>query len=423
MKWTTEAKVGAFTIIGIILFIIGIIFVGRIDILAKPQMTINGSFEQVNGLKNGNQVKYSGVAIGTVSDIEITPQGVVVKMKINDTTQIPSDSIFSLGSDGFLGDKFIQISPGSSKVYLRDGDAVKGEGNDAVEKAMKSAEKLMAGTEQMLQSINNIIGDPQTQNALKYSLQSTAVMADNVVAITQNMADVTAQLNATAQQFNADGHVGDDMRAILTNIKETTERVDNMARAMEGTVTDPTAQNNLKETLHNTAQISARVNKLMGGKAYQSDAEIANVDSITEGGTAKKKYSSKVEPSVDFLYNTNDNEFRVNGRVRMYSDKGMGEIGLSNIGDGTDFDFNAGKFIAPKWLVRGGIFESELGIGVDYNPRGSFALSAVMYDLNHRKYRLRSDFRLHKDTYGVVQLTRPFSSSNGGTYFGIKQVF
>ena len=39
MKWTTEAKVGAFTIIGIVLFIAGILFVGRIDIWAKPQMT------------------------------------------------------------------------------------------------------------------------------------------------------------------------------------------------------------------------------------------------------------------------------------------------------------------------------------------------------------------------------------------------
>lgn len=420
MKWTTEAKVGAFTIMGIVLFIAGILFVGKVDVFGKPQMTITGDFEQVNGLKNGNQVKFSGVAIGTVSDIEITPTGIVVSMKVDDNTKIPSDSRFTLGSDGFLGDKFIQISPGSSKVYLHDGDAVKGEGADAMDKAMHSAQKLMAGTEQMLQSINNIIGDPQTQSALKHSLQSTATMADNAVAITQNMADVTAQLNAAAQHFNADGNAGEDMRAILTNIKQTTERVDNMARTMEGTVTDPKAQDNLKETLHNTAQISARVNKLMGGKAYHSES--GNVAGEI-GEDSEKKSSLKVEPSMDLLYNTNENELRVNGRVRLFTDKGMGEIGVSNLGDGSDFDLNGGKFIASKWLVRGGIFENKLGVGIDYNPRGSFSLSAVMYDLNHRKYRLRSDIRINKDTYGVVQMTRPFGSSNGGTYFGIKQVF
>ena len=51
----------------------------------------------------------------------------------------------------------------------------------------------------------------------------------------------------------------------------------------------------------------------------------------------------------------------------LFNDKGMAEIGLSNIGDDTKFDLNAGKFVSPKWLVRGGIFESELGVGVDYN--------------------------------------------------------
>lgn len=419
MKWTTEAKVGAFTIIGIALFIAGILFVGRIDIWAKPQMTITGDFAQVNGLKNGNQVKYSGVAIGNVSDIEITPHGVVVKMKLDEKTQIPSDSIFTLGSDGFLGDKFIQISPGHSTVYLQDGDSVKGEGADAMDKAMQSAQKLMDGTEKMLQSINNIIGDPTTQNALKHSLQSTATMADNAVAITQNMADVTEQLNQAAQQFNADGNAGNDMRAILTNLKQTTDRVDNMARSMESTVTDPKAQENIKETLHNTAQISARINKLMGGKPYQTDVN----GNVVDENNVEKKSSTKIEPSVDLLYNTTDDEFRINGRVRAFNDKGMAELGLSNIGDGTKFDLNAGRFVSSKWLVRGGIFESELGLGVDYNLGSPISLSAAIYDLNNRKYRIRSDIRLHKDTYGVIQMTRPFSSTNGGTYFGIKQVF
>ncbi|MBS7143107.1 MAG: MCE family protein, partial [Veillonella sp.] len=124
---------------------------------------------------------------------------------------------------------------------------------------------------------------------------------------------------------------------------------------------------------------------------------------IVEVGATEKKSSPKVEPSVDLLYNTTDNEFRINGHVRAYNDKGMAELGLSNIGDGTKFDLNAGRFISSKWLVRGGIFESELGLGVDYNLRGPI--------------------RLHKDTYGVIQMTRPFGSTNGGTYFGIKQVF
>ena len=61
----------------------------------------------------------------------------------------------------------------------------------------------------------------QRQNALKHSLQSTAVMADNAVAITENMANVTAQLNQAAQQFNADGMQAMICVLFSTNLKQT----------------------------------------------------------------------------------------------------------------------------------------------------------------------------------------------------------
>ncbi|MBP9550618.1 MlaD family protein [Veillonella sp.] len=426
MKWTTEAKVGAFTILGLILFVSSIVFVGKMDIFAKPEMAITGQFEQVNGLKTGNQVKLSGVAVGTVDSVEIVPGGVAVGMKINEGTEIPSDSKFMMGADGLLGDKFIQISPGKSKVYLHDGDSVRGEGADSMDKAMQSAQKLMEGTEKMLESINNIIGDPQTQGALRHTLQSTSVMADNAVAITQNMADMTAQLNAATQQFNADGQAGADMRGIVTNLKETTDKVDNMARAMGGVVTDPTAAENIKETLHNTAQISARINKIVGGKAYVSSTTSSNGNggtATTEGQDSEKKSQLSTETSADLLYNNHQDEYRVNARFRLFTNKTLGELGFSNIGDGTDFDLNGGKYIADKWSIRAGLFESELGFSLDYGLGGPFSISAAMYDLNHQKYRIRSEFRLAQDTYGILQMTRPFGSDNGGTYFGIKQVF
>ena len=47
MKWTTEAKVGLFTVIGIVLFAMCIIFLGRIELFQPPQMHITGEFKSV----------------------------------------------------------------------------------------------------------------------------------------------------------------------------------------------------------------------------------------------------------------------------------------------------------------------------------------------------------------------------------------
>ena len=157
----------------------------------------------------------------------------------------------------------------------------------------------------------------------------------------------------------------------------------------------------------------------MGGKAYQTDV---NGNSV-EVGMTEKKSSTKIEPSVDLLYNTTDNEFRVNGRVRAFNNKGMAEIGLSNMGDDTTFDLNAGRFISSKWLVRGGILKVNWVLGwiitsvvlCPYQPR---YMTLIIVNIVFVVI-----YVLHKDTYGVIQMTRPFSSTNGGTYFGIKQVF
>ena len=51
MKWTTEAKVGAFTLVGIIAFIAAVLFVGNVNLFPKAQMAITGQFASVNGLK------------------------------------------------------------------------------------------------------------------------------------------------------------------------------------------------------------------------------------------------------------------------------------------------------------------------------------------------------------------------------------
>lgn len=414
-KWTTEAKVGAFTLVGIIIFICAIAFVARVDVFGKPQMVVSGQFKQVNGLKAGNQIKFSGVAIGHVESISINPDGVTVRMKIDKGTEIPTDSSFSLASDGFLGDRFIQIVPGKSKQYLHDGDYITGNSQDAMDQTMESAQKLMTSAEKMLESINNIIGDKQTQQALKYTLQSTSTMADNGIAITNNMVAITDQMRQSLEQMNRDGAPVENMRAIIANMKDTTDRIDHMARSMEGVVTDPQASENIKETLHNTAQITSRINAITGGTPYKHTEKKNGKD---EGSSQS---SLKGEPSVEMLYNTKIDEFRVNANYRFFTNKTLGEIGLSNIGDGTDFNLNGGQYITSNLAWRAGLFDSELGVALDYGVTGPYRFSAVFYDLNHPTYRFRGEARIGNDRYGVVQMTRPYSK--GGVYFGVKQLF
>jgi phospholipid/cholesterol/gamma-HCH transport system substrate-binding protein len=64
----------------------------------------------------GNNVLFSGINVGTVSEIQlVTDTSVVVRLLIKRRTKfIKSDAIASIGSDGLMGDKVLTISPGTN---------------------------------------------------------------------------------------------------------------------------------------------------------------------------------------------------------------------------------------------------------------------------------------------------------------------
>jgi phospholipid/cholesterol/gamma-HCH transport system substrate-binding protein len=75
---------------------------------------LNAKFLKIGGVLIGNDVKLSGVKIGTVSNIELNNEYfAVVELYINKSINIPSDSMISVNSEGILGNKYLSITPGS----------------------------------------------------------------------------------------------------------------------------------------------------------------------------------------------------------------------------------------------------------------------------------------------------------------------
>ncbi len=456
MKWTTEAKVGAFTLIGVVLFVLAIIFVGKFSLFEPPQMKITGQFSTVLGLKEGNLIKYSGVQVGKVKKLTVTPKGVVVEMGIQKGTEIPIDSAFSLGNDGIVGDKFIQITPGHSTTMLASGDTIIGEGQSDMDKAVKSADEMMTEASRMIKSVNNVIGDEATQASLRNALrQSDQIMTNtalmtaqlndmvtankgnvnaltaNMVSITNNMQSLTEQLDTSMKRLDGDGSATANMRQIAENMKTTTESVSHMAKSLEGVVTDPGSIEDVKTTLHNTAQLSSKLNRLTGGtprttKAATTKQAAANTNNTGTAESATLPDMPKrlaAETNLAMLYETKNGRYSPELNFRLFAGKHIMELGASHIGDGSALDLNYGQFLNDKFSLRGGIFDGDVGLGLDYGLGSPFSLSAAILDPNHRRYRFRSEFRLFGDTYGVAQLIRPYSAEHGGDYLGIQQKF
>lgn len=109
-------KLGMFVLIGLIMFIATIYFVGKQKNLFGSTFHLKTVFKTVSGLKEGNNVRFSGINVGTVKNIElVTDTSVLVTLLIKTEVRqfIKTDAAASIGSDGLMGDKVLTISPGT----------------------------------------------------------------------------------------------------------------------------------------------------------------------------------------------------------------------------------------------------------------------------------------------------------------------
>src|SRR3989442_11918303 len=103
-------KLGMFVIAGLVLFTFTLYFIGKHKNLFGSVFHLRSQFKTVSGLQVGNNVRFSGINIGTVNGIKLlTDTSVMVDLVIRKEVQqfIKSDATTGIGSDGLMGDKVL----------------------------------------------------------------------------------------------------------------------------------------------------------------------------------------------------------------------------------------------------------------------------------------------------------------------------
>ncbi|WDF58054.1 MlaD family protein [Flavobacterium sp. KACC 22758] len=201
-------KLGMFVTVGLLLFIIAIYFIGKQKNLFGSTFHITSKFKTVSGLEVGNNVRFSGINIGTVEEIRlINDSSVVVSMVIKDEVRefIKTDARASIGSDGLMGDKVLTITPGvkSTKV-IEDNGAIASingiEMNDIMKSVKKSVDNVGVISEELAifsHSMNNgngalarLVRDDKMANSVSNTLSNletgTKGFSENMEAAKSN---------------------------------------------------------------------------------------------------------------------------------------------------------------------------------------------------------------------------------------------
>ena len=189
-------KLGMFVMVGLLLFILIIYFVGKQQNLFGSNFELKSKFKTVSGLKVGNNVRFSGINVGTVSEIGLeNDTTVVVVLTIEEEVQkyIKADARASIGSDGLVGDKVLTISPGTSSHEIIKNNA-------------------------FIKSTN-----PIEMDALMKSVKASV---DNAEIITGQLAEFTYNMNngkGTLSKLMNDKDFAKKLDATMTNLQTGTK--------------------------------------------------------------------------------------------------------------------------------------------------------------------------------------------------------
>jgi phospholipid/cholesterol/gamma-HCH transport system substrate-binding protein len=305
MKNSLETRLGIFVALAVIAAVIIVETVGGIDFF-KRGYRIHALFDTVHELKVGDRVKMAGVEVGTVEEIALETNKVMVTMKLETGAPVKTDSTAMVKFTGLMGQNFVAIDFGSlESPRALEGATISTEEQADLSAIMQKLDNVASGVENLTKSfsgdeIGNLLG-PFTDFLKQNSGALTATIA-NMRAVSEDIAggrgtvgrliqDDSLYVSALAAMTNIQVAV-EDARTMVADARTMLAGVQSGQGSLGKLMHDETLYNetvasmtNLKEILQKINQGDGTIGKLVNDQEFYRNAKLTlqKVEKATEG--------------------------------------------------------------------------------------------------------------------------------------------
>ncbi|MBL0339836.1 MAG: MCE family protein [Bacteroidetes bacterium] len=205
-------RLGLFISFGTVILVLALYLIGSKRNIFSNTIKISSQFYNVNGLTPGNNVRYAGIDIGTVDKVKIeNDSSVTVYMIIEkkNSKYIKKNSVVAVGTDGLMGNKLVNINPGTgSSQIIEDNDVLKSlrpvENDEMVRTLNTTNDNLAAITGDLRKFTSKLKTDKGILRLIEDSVSTEniriALVAIRDAAIHAN--NITMQINQMATELN-----------------------------------------------------------------------------------------------------------------------------------------------------------------------------------------------------------------------------
>lgn len=249
-----KITLGIFVLIGLLILVGVIYYMGTSRHLFGDRITLYTVFKNVEGLKEGNNVRFSGIKVGVVKEVSLISDSTVkATLKVNEDAAryIKKDSYGSIETEGLMGNKVISISSGSENApAVEDGDKLLTEEpigmESIIKKINKSADdaarltKNLADISEKVKSgegpLGKFIYDSSLVIRVNRSLAIIESSGRNVKKFTNEINEMAANINegdGLATKLIYDEEWANDVEATLDSLRRTSGMMTNAGKDLE----------------------------------------------------------------------------------------------------------------------------------------------------------------------------------------------
>ncbi len=292
---TQKIRLGVFVIIGLSFFILAIYFIGNKQQMFGKTEHLKAVFNNVGGLQLGNNVRFSGINVGTVRRIEIINDSTIsVDLQIDKAIfpHIKKDAIATIGSDGLVGSVIINIIPGKGNMpAVKPGDVIQSSNrvrtddmlttlNVTNQNAAQLTIDLLKITNEINQgkgTIGVLLKDTVMAKDLKATIHNLRVTSEKT---SQTMDNLNKQIAALDNKDNVigvlkDTVVGNKIRKVVTNLDSSSQEINKVVSNLNATIiniregkgainylsNDPKLVKKIDSTMTNINEASKKLNE------------------------------------------------------------------------------------------------------------------------------------------------------------------
>ena len=208
MKKSTgeKLKLGLFVSIGLVIFIVAVYFIGQRQNLFVKTFTISSNFTNVNGLIPGNNVRYSGINVGTVKHIQMLNDTVInVEMVLEEKMihHIKKDAIATIGTDGLVGNMIVNIIPGDQgNLAIEEGDVIQSFTKIGTNEMLNTLNTTNENAALLTSKLLNIANEITEGKGTLGMLITDTIMSKNLIETVNYLKLTSMEANKTIKELN-----------------------------------------------------------------------------------------------------------------------------------------------------------------------------------------------------------------------------